>query len=194
MRVGITGSIACGKTTVCQHLKRIGYPIIDADEISRQIIAENCEVLQEIADNFGTSYFDAAGHVKRIDLGNLIFTDKVAREKLNRIIHPYILVKMEEESKKFIQDGYKDIFLDIPLLVEGKLWQQIDRIWICFCPEKLQLSRIIARDNCSEELARKKIMAQQLLNTKIRFADEIVNSACSKTKMFINVEKLCKEL
>ena len=193
MRVGITGSIACGKTTVCQYLKKLGYPIIDADEISKQIIKQ-IGILEEIKSNFGDNYFDSSGNLLRKELGYLIFSDKMAREKLNRIIHPHILCKIEAESKKLIQEGRKIVFLDIPLLIEEKLWQQIDRIWLCTCPLKLQLSRIMTRDNCSEDLARKKIMAQHLLNSKIKYADEIIDSACLKQKMFINIQDLCKNI
>lgn len=171
--IGITGSIASGKSAVFKYLKN-NYDneklsFIDCDQISHELL-ENEKVINEIISVFG-DVTDGSSHISRLKLGEIIFNDDEKRQALNNIIHP--LVKAEITR---IINNAKDkliIFIDIPLLVEAKMESLVDEIWLVYVNKEQQLSRLINRDQITTEAAKKKIGAQMDLDEKVAYLRNI---------------------
>lgn len=171
MVVGITGSIATGKSLVTNYLKAHDYQVIDCDLISHQVL-ELDEVKQEIS-----KYFDDVlenNKVNRKHLGYLIFNDPLKKEKLETIVMPYIV----KEIKKNII-GESLIFLDAPTLLENNLLYLVDKLIVVKTNRDIQIQRLMARDNITREYALKKISSQWPIEKKIKYANYVIdNSYC----------------
>ena len=153
MIIGLTGSIASGKSTVSTMLKRKGFPIVDADEIARQVVEPGSPVLQEISRVFGESVLQADGSLNRVKLGEIIFNDEEMRQKLNSIIHPAIRQEMLRQKDEWLAGGANTVIMDIPLLFESKLQSFVDTIIVVSVTPEIQKERLIARNVLSEEEA-----------------------------------------
>lgn len=189
--VGITGGIASGKSTVCEYLKELGYPVIDSDAIARELSQSGKPVYQAILSTFGKEYFLPNGELDRKKLGSLIFHNSQARELLNSITHPIIVEEMQKRIKKIDK---KLIFLDIPLLFEAKLFNLCDTIVCVYVPLEVQLKRLMARDEIEEGYALEKINAQMPLEQKRLAADFVIESVEDFNKTKENVVNIIKKI
>ena len=173
MRIAITGSIACGKSTVLQLLKERGFPVIDADEVSRQLTAPGGEALPAIRAAFGDCVFDGK-ILNRKALAERIFSDPVEKRRLESILHPMIrsriLTFLDQHSDK------QPVFAEIPLLYESGMENDYDVVWVVSAPEKVRLARLKERDGLSAEDALKRIRAQMPLEEKERRADSVIRT------------------
>lgn len=181
IQIGLTGGIACGKSKALEHLGRLGAHTIDADEISHRLVEPKQPALEEIAREFGTSYIDSRGRLKRKELGQLVFSDDTALEKLNQILHPKV-IQREDELKDEIQEKHSTddslvIVVDAALMVEAGTYQKYDYLLVAYCPFETQIKRLLKRDNCSEEEARNRIKSQLPLLEKIRYADYVIETS-----------------
>ncbi len=192
--IGITGAIATGKSTASNIIKKMGYPIVDADLIARQVVEPGQACLRELVKEFGESILNGNGSLDRKALGAIIFNDIKARQKLNLIIHPFIFekikVSIEESSKK-----NTFIFLDIPLLFEEypmleKYQIFLDEIWLVYTDLDTQIQRLTKRDGISVEDAQKKIASQISIEDKKDKANYILDN----TKDRCYLEKQIQEL
>ena len=189
--IGITGGIASGKSFVSSVVKKAGYSVIDADLISKELSQKNGSVYNAIVRTFGESYLDENKEIDRQKLGSLIFNDKQAKGLLNSISHPLIIEEMERQIKESNSDL---VFIDVPLLYESGLQNMFDKIICVYLPRRLQIERLMNRDNISYEYAVKKIESQKNLEEKKKLADFIINSSESFDSVEENVIELIKKL
>ena len=158
MKIGLTGSIACGKSTVSSYLKHLGYPVADADAVSHTLTAPGGKALPALHEAFGDSVFDG-DVLNRRALGSVVFADSKKREQLNAILHPMIISSIAEELSAH-DAPCKLVFGDIPLLFECGMETMFDRIWVVSTREELQLERIMTRDHLSRDEALARIRSQ----------------------------------
>ncbi|QFF99674.1 dephospho-CoA kinase [Psychrobacillus glaciei] len=174
MIIGLTGSIASGKSTVSKMLKELGYPIIDADLVARIVVEKGTETLETIKDIFGEVVISKDGTLNREKLGNIIFSSPHDRKQLNDIMHPAIREEMLRQKDVLLQDGYDTIVMDIPLLFESKLQSYVNKILVVTVTEETQLVRLMARNNYSLEDAKARIQSQLPLSIKEKGADAVI--------------------
>lgn len=165
---GITGSIACGKSTVTNYLLEHDFIVIDADKISRDALTIDKDCILQVKQLFGCVH---KGIVDRKALGRIIFHDEKAKKQLESIIHPYVIEKLKE-AIAFYQDK-NFIFLDIPLLYESHLEYLCDKIIVVYLNERIQIERLKKRDNIDETYA-KEIIANQISSEIKREKADIV--------------------
>lgn len=171
--IGLTGGIACGKTTATDAFKALGVPVIDADEISRALTAPNGKALPEIAVAFGADVIGAHG-LKRTLMRETIFSDPAARAKLEGILHPMIKREIFEELKK-VTAPY--VILSIPLLLESGRWREaVSRIVVIDCPEEEQVNRLVYERHMSEDEARAIIATQASRDERLKAATDVIEN------------------
>jgi dephospho-CoA kinase len=173
--IGLTGGIACGKTNLSNALREHGAPVIDADEISRALTAENGPALPAIRAAFGDGVF-AGGALDRRALAKEVFADGRKRETLNGILHPMIFAEMRRQMAR--TEGAA--VLDVPLLFEAGLDAWCDEIWCAYVPQKEQMKRLMKRDGITGREALRRIRAQMPTREKARRADHVIRTDGSK--------------
>jgi dephospho-CoA kinase len=176
MIIGLTGSIASGKSTVSKMLKEKGFPIVDADEIARLVVEPGSPVLVEISRIFGQEIVHNDGSLNREKLGARIFGNAEERQKLNSIIHPAIRKEMLRQKEQWISMGSNTVILDIPLLFESKLQSYVDKIIVVSVTPEIQKERLIARNVLSEEEADARIRSQLPIKEKEQSADAVLRN------------------
>ena len=176
MIIGLTGSIASGKSTVSAMLKKKGYPIVDADEIARLVVEPGSPVLMEIVRVFGQDILHEDGSLNREKLGALIFGHEEERRILNGIIHPAIRKEMLRQKEHWVLAGSNTVIMDIPLLFESKLQSFVDRIIVVSVTPEIQKQRLIVRNVLSEEEADARIKSQLSMEEKELGADAVLHN------------------
>lgn len=176
MIIGLTGSIASGKSTVSNMLKELGLPIVDADLVARQVVEPGTETLRKITEAFGEEILTEKGELDRPKLGAIIFNDEEKRKVLNSIIHPAIRKEMLRQRDEHITKGEKAVIMDIPLLFESKLQHYVEKIIVVTVTEDVQLKRLMVRNQFSEEEALSRIRSQLPLSVKEQGADAVINN------------------
>lgn len=190
MIIGLTGSIASGKSTVANILKQYGLPIVDADQVARKVVEKGEPTLNKIVEAFGEEILTSDGEMDRAKVGAIIFNDKEKRNLLNSIIHPAIRKEMLKQKEEHIAKGEKAVVMDIPLLFESKLQHFVEKILVVTVDEEVQLARLMARNNFTEEEAKARIASQMSLKEKEKLADAVIynNGTIEETKQ--QVEKI----
>ena len=176
MIIGLTGSIASGKSTVSAMLRRKGFPIVDADEIARLVVEPGSPVLLEISRQFGADMMNEDGSLNREKLGKRIFGNDKERQKLNGIIHPAIRQEMLRQKDEWLSRGADTVIMDIPLLFESKLQSFVDKIIVVSVTPKVQKERLIARNVLSQEEADARISSQLPMEIKEQGADAVLSN------------------
>jgi dephospho-CoA kinase len=171
MRIGLTGGIASGKSTVAQRFIELGIPVIDADESSRLVVAPGQPGLAELTKRFGSGILTAGGELDRRSLRNLVFADPQLRRDLEAILHPLIRVDMERRASA-AAGPY--LVMAIPLLVESGNTGRVDRILVVDVDEDVQLRRVMARDSTTLEQARAILDAQSPRAARLKAADDVI--------------------
>lgn len=174
MIIGLTGSIATGKSTIAGMLKEYGLPIVDADVVARQVVEPGAETLAKIAEAFGQDIIKEDGTMDREKVGSIIFHEPARRQVLNDIIHPAIRTEMLRQRDEFIVNGEPHVVMDIPLLFESKLQHFVEKILVVSVTEEIQLARLMERSGFSEEEARARISTQLPIQVKIKGADAVI--------------------
>ena len=164
-KIGLTGGIASGKSTVAAMLRDLGAPVIDADALSRELTALGGAALPAILERFGNAVFDGEALDRRA-LGALIFADEAERDALNEIIHPLVLAGMDAQIDALAANGERAAVLEIPLLFEIGYDSRVDEVWLTALPRETQLRRLIARDGLTEAEAAARIDSQWPLARK----------------------------
>ena len=154
MKIGLTGSIACGKSTVSQYLRQKGCFIVDADAISRALTADGGAALPEIRRAFGDDVFSGAS-LDRAKLGQLVFADAQKRETLNAILHPMILSEIRRQLDRLDAPG-QIVVGDVPLLFECGMESMFDTVWVVRAARETQIQRLFERDGLSREQAERR--------------------------------------
>ncbi|MBZ5201136.1 dephospho-CoA kinase [Planomicrobium chinense] len=188
MIIGLTGSIASGKSTVSAMLAEMGYPIVDADKVARLVVEPGSETLEKIRELFGDEVILPDGTMDRKKVGELIFNDPASRKKLNDVIHPAIRMEMLRQRGEFLDQGFATVIMDIPLLFESRLQHLVDKVLVVSVTEELQLKRLMERNGLSEKEARARIASQLPMSVKEEGADAVIynNGSVDETKWQLN--------
>jgi dephospho-CoA kinase len=188
LRIGLTGGIASGKSTVTQRLGELGVPVIDADVASRSVVEPGKPGLAQVVARFGTGVLDADGQLDRSALRNLIFKDSSLRQALDAILHPLIRVEMEREAA---QSEGPYVVMAIPLLVEGgSAGKRVDRVLVVDADETLQIQRLQARDGSSVEQARAILASQASRAARLAAADDVLLNTGTVAELRQGVDRL----
>ena len=190
-KIGITGSIASGKSVLTAYLLGLGYPVIDADAIAADLVRPGSDTLKEIAETFGDDMLDSDGALDRDKLGQLVFKDEDARRKLNDLMHPAIIRAMVDLSENF----HGLVFFDIPLLFEEydaikANGLDFDAVWLVDAKEEVQLERLMARDNIDEAYAKEKIASQMPLEEKKSRAHAVFDNSGDLMNLYNQVDEV----
>lgn len=174
LRVGLTGGVASGKSTVSAMLAELGAVIIDADALAREVVARGTPGLAAVVDEFGSGLLTPEGDLDRAAMGSLVFADEAARRRLEGIVHPLVLERMAalEEAA-----GADDLVVhDIPLLAEGGRADTFDAVIVVDCPVDLQLSRMLADRGWTREDAEARIAAQATREQRLALATHVIEN------------------
>jgi len=173
--IGLTGGIASGKSTVSNYLKELGAIIIDADIVARKIVEPGKPALKEIVDEFGSIILDEGGQLNRKKLGSIVFSNKNALQKLNSITHPRIIEDIQNEINWHKKNSDNSaIIVDAALLIELKIMDLVDELWVVHVPLDVQRNRLVVRDNITAEEADKRIGVQIANDDKLKLANKII--------------------
>lgn len=175
--IGLTGPIGSGKSAVSDMLKHKGVYVIDADEVARKVVEKGEPALEKLRNYFGEKIIREDGSLDRKALGKIVFGDKCMREKLNRLVHPYIIYEIEQRLNYFYNQAEAEIaVIDAALLFETGLDKKTEQIWYVDAKEDLRAERIIARDGITHKEAMNRIKAQPGQQSNKERADVVFNN------------------
>lgn len=186
-RIGLTGGIACGKTTVADMFAALGAQIIDTDELARDVVEPGEPALESVIEHFGSTILDDDGRLDRRALRRLVFSDPEKRHLLEQILHPAIRQRMIESSA-IVRGPYQ--VLVIPLLVESHSDGHVDRVLVVDCEEEVQLRRLMNRDHESRETAENMLAAQISRQDRLDHADDIIDGGSGLEALQQRVKQL----
>lgn len=195
LNVGLTGGIACGKSTVAKMFVNDGAYLIDFDRLAHEVQEPEKPAWKEVVKKFGREILREDGKIDRFKLGNIVFTDKKKLKLLNKIVHPLVFqewdARLEKISKK---DKHAVILSDIPLLFEGNMQHLFDLTLLVFIEPEEQIRRLMARNHISREEARKRLNSQMPIDEKIALADMVIDNKGSIAETEKKVKKVWLEL
>jgi dephospho-CoA kinase len=194
MILGLTGGIATGKSTVTGMLRERGIPVIDADQIAREVVELGKPAYEAILDHFGHDILLADGQLDRKKLGEIVFSDESERQKLNAIVHPEVRRVMREEARAAEKNDASIVFMDIPLLYESKLQYMVEKTVVVYAPASMQLARMLERDELEEEQALKRLRAQFPIDQKREGADYLIDNSGSREETERQVEDMLAKI
>ena len=187
LKIGLTGGIGSGKTTVTRLFADFNIPIIDADIIAHQLVEPGQPALARIQSTFGQQVINPDGSLNRSELRNIVFADANLKQKLEAILHPLILRKIQAEAEA-LNAPY--CIISIPLLFETGMDRWVDRILVIDCPVETQISRVKHRDGLSEETIRTIIASQASRELRNTQADDLIDNSQSNSQLAEQVKTL----
>ncbi|MDR0915097.1 MAG: dephospho-CoA kinase [Endomicrobium sp.] len=189
MIIGLTGSIAVGKTTTAQYFKTLGLYVIDADRIAHELTKLGSPVLHEIVRIFGKDILYYNGQLNRNKLATIIFSDYSMKVKLEKIIHKYVMLRIQNLITYNVHK-YKHILLDVPLLFETGLHRLCDCNIVVYTSYNTQIARLKLRNNFNYVQIKQRLLGQWSIKFKIKLSDFIISNIGSKKDLKTNVQKL----
>lgn len=171
LRIGLTGGIGSGKTTVSDLFAKLHVPVIDADIIAHDVVQKGQVAYDEIINEFGNEIIGDNGELDRVHLREIVFDNKEYKNRLESIIHPKVRKSLNERIHQTI---HPYCVVSIPLLIESGLQNTVDRILVIDLPEKTQLERASQRDDVSKENIKKIILSQVGREERLKYADDII--------------------
>jgi dephospho-CoA kinase len=195
LKVGLTGSIAVGKSHVLSIFRELGCHTIDADQIAREVVTPESEGLKLVVENFGSEVLQPDGSLDRQKLGTIVFADEAKRSQLNSILHPLIISAQDEQIRKLeIVDPKGIVIIDAALMIESGGYRRMDKLIVVYCNPEIQLKRLMRRDSVSRETAQARIAAQMPQDEKKTFADLLINTSGDPGETRAQVEEVYREL
>ncbi len=174
--IGLTGGIASGKSMLANHLRELGIPVLDADQAARVVVEPGSPALRELKDLWGDWVLTEDGQMNRPMVAQKVFSDKTARQELNRILHPQILRYMQELTAEAARGGADLICWDVPLLVDLGWQKYVDAVWVVQADPEQQLQRMCLRDGMSEDEAWQRLAAQITPAEREQAAHELIDN------------------
>jgi dephospho-CoA kinase len=178
LKIGLTGSIAVGKSFVCSIFSELGCHVLDADQTARDVVKPGTQGLARIVEEFGYDVLTPFGDLDRKKLGAIVFGDEKKRERLNRIVHPLVIRAqdrwMREEEKS---DPNSIIVVDAALMIESGGYRRFDKLIVVWCEPAIQLQRLMLRDNLTREHAQERIDSQMPQEEKKAYADHLIDTS-----------------
>lgn len=186
--LGLTGSIATGKSTVAKLFLSAGIPVVDADLGARAVVLPGAPGLADIIEHFGEAYLLSDGTLDRKRLGALIFSDREKRKELDVLLKERINDWIQAEKERYISEGHKLIVLDIPLLYEGGYEDSCDAVMVVYVPEELQVQRLMSRNHLDTDEATRRMKSQLSIEKKKELADFVIDNSgtIEETKKQVN--------
>ena len=186
-KIGLTGGVACGKSTVCKIFSQLGIAVIDADEIAHELVEVGNPCYLDIINTFGTAFLLKNQQIDRAKLRQLIFSNRVAKLQLEKILHPSIRRELIERSHK-VKSAY--CILAVPLLIETNMDTAVDRILVIDITEKNQLDRLCKRDHIAPTLANNMIHQQSDRLQRLVMADDVISNNTGVQKLENSIKLL----
>ena len=196
LRIGLTGGIGSGKSTVSAMLSSLGAVVIDADAISRQLTAPGGAALPSIAQTFGSQMIDPHGAMDRQAMRALVFGNPNARQQLEAIIHPLVTQTIRQQAQAAAEAGARVVVLDIPLLVEaGDRWRkEVDKVLVVDCSTETQIARVMQRSGLQREEVQRIIDQQASRAQRAQAADVILlNEGLDMSALQAEVKKVARQ-
>ncbi len=196
LRLGLTGGIGSGKSTVAALLASHGAMLIDADAISRATSAASGSAINALAAEFGAGFITPGGALDRDRMRELVYADASAKKRLEAIVHPLVGQEIAQQTQLLVQAGAVCIVFDIPLLVESNRWRKnLDRVLVVDCPPDLQIERVVKRSALPPESVRQIIQAQVPRALRLKAADYVIhNGRISLAQLGLEVAGLAARL
>lgn len=195
LRVGLTGSIAVGKSHVCEVFRELGCQVLDADQTAREVVKPGTKGLSRIVEAFGNGVLQASGELDRKKLGAMVFADKDKLERLNAIVHPLVIEAQDEWIRNVeARDPNGIAIIDAALMIESGGYKRFDKLVVVWCEPEIQLQRLMKRDVLSREDAEARIRAQMPQEEKKRLADHLIDTSAGFDETREQVKKVFAEL
>lgn len=195
LRVGLTGSIAVGKSFVSALLAELGCHVLDADATAREVVAAGSQGLAKVVEVFGEDVLLEDGTLDRAKLGAIIFADERKRELLNSILHPFIIAAQDGELRAWERKDPQGIgVVDAALMIESGGYRRFDKLIVVHCRPEVQLARLMSRNNLTREEAQLRIAAQMPQEEKMRHADFLIDNSGDLAETRRQTEEVYKAL
>lgn len=191
-KIGLTGGIASGKSTVLRWLQKKGVPYIDADVVAREVVEPGTPGLQELVHAFGPNTVLEDGTLHRAYIGSLVFSDPKALETINSILQPHIRHRIQELTEKWEAKGKQAVIYDIPLMFETDWHTKMDEIWLVYVNPETQLERLMKRNAYSEQEALDRIRSQMSLDDKRALSTVVIDNSGTMKQLEKQLRKLWK--
>ena len=178
LRVGLTGSIAVGKSFVASVFAELGCHVLDADQTAREVVLPGSKGLESLVENFGAEILNPDGTLNRQSLGSIVFGDEAKRQKLNHILHPFIIARQDEIMRAWEQEEPNGIgIIDAALMIESGGYRRFDKLIVVHCRPEVQLERLMLRSGLSRDEAQARIDSQMPQAEKQKFADYLIDTS-----------------
>ena len=178
LRVGLTGSIGVGKSFVASVFVELGCHVLDADQTAREVVMPGTPGLKALTDAFGEEILNTDGTLDRKQLGTLIFADPSQRQRLNHILHPFIIARQNEIMNAWEAEDPDGIgIIDAALMIESGGYKRFDKLIVVHCRPEVQLERLMLRDKLSRDEALRRINSQMPQEEKQKFADYLIDTS-----------------
>jgi dephospho-CoA kinase len=195
LRIGLTGGIASGKSTVGRMFRELGCKVIDSDRITRQLFAVGNPVNAVVAEAFGPRVVASDGSIDRKILGELVFENADLRQKLNSIVHPAINQRQAEFlAQAAVEDSHAIGIVEAALIVEVGTYKNYDKIIVVTCPPKIQRERLRDRSGLTSEQIETRIASQMPLEEKIKVADFVIDNSGDIGRTRQKVDEVYRQL
>ena len=177
LKVGLTGSIAVGKTFVCEVFSELGCFVLDADLTAREVVQPNTKGLRLIIESFGEEVLQQNGELDRVKLGSIVFNDEAKRQLLNSIVHP-LVTEAQDDWLRDIESKNPDgiAIIDAALMIESGSFERFEKMIVVWCDSVIQLKRLMLRNNWDENEALKRINSQMPQDEKKTYADFLIDT------------------
>ena len=193
-RVGITGSIASGKSMVARRLKDQGIPVIDLDKVGHEVLRKRHEAFVPVVEAFGEGILAEDGEIDRKKLGALVFADPAARERLNQIMHPRIRAEEARRVDAMAEAGETAVATEAALLIETGQRKRFDFFVVVGCTPQIQVARLMKRDHCTADEAKRRIESQLSFEEKKAEADWVIDTSGEKETTLVETDRLVEEI
>ena len=195
LKVGLTGGIGSGKSTVSRSFARLGAQVVDADEVAREVVLPGKPAWTKLRQTFGSEFFHPDGRLKRRKLRRLVFADPEQRSRLNAIVHPEVMREIDLRSGQLTSSAKNAVVLvDVPLLLEVGVAHRFDIVVVVYASQSVQMKRLMQRDGLSREEATQALSVQMDLREKAEQADFIIDNSGTLEETQNQVEKVWQEL
>ncbi|MBS4912636.1 MAG: dephospho-CoA kinase [Veillonella sp.] len=189
-KIGLTGGIATGKSTVSGWMAQRGVAVIDADRVAREVVEPGTPGLQAVADAFGKDVLLEDGQLNRPALGAIVFNNEAKRKQLNAILHSYIKERIDQLEIMFENRGEPAVIYDVPLLIEAGWYKDMDEVWLVVTDEATQIRRLMERNGLDEAEAACRIKSQLPLSEKRKYSKVIISNEGPMEELEAELEQL----
>jgi len=195
LKVGLTGSIAVGKSFVLDTLRNLGARTIDADQIARDCVEPGTAGLRAVLKEFGEDVLNSDGSLDRAKLGEIVFANEEKRKHLNSILHPFIIARQDEIIRQWDSETPDAIaIIDAALMIESGGYKRFDRLIVVHCEPEIQIQRLMKRNNLSREEAQRRVNAQMPQEEKMKYANYLIDTSRDRENTRRQVEEIWQTL